>query len=64
MNLESIINKATQTLKNHDIRSSRLDAEIILADIMGVVKEYLLTNNKENVSTKNSLWSSEYQHKT
>ena len=53
MNLESIINKATQTLKNHDIRSSRLDAEIILADIMGVEKEYLLTNNKKNVSTKN-----------
>ena len=50
MNLESTIKKASQKLKNNNITSYALDAQIILADIMGIKREFLITNNKINVS--------------
>jgi len=50
MILENTIKKASQILKNHNIISHELDAEIILCDIMGVTKEFLITNNHINVS--------------
>ena len=50
MNLENIIKKASQILKNNCVHSHELDAQIILADIMGVKREYLITNDKINIS--------------
>ena len=52
MNLENTINKASEILKNHNIRSYELDAQIILSDIMGVEREFLITNNEINISKK------------
>ena len=52
MNLENTINKASQILKNHNIPSYELDAQIILSDIMGVEREFLITNNEINISKK------------
>ena len=52
MNLENTINKASQILKNHNIHSHELDAQIILSDIMGIKKEFLITNNEINISEK------------
>ncbi len=52
MILEETINKASQILKNHNIHSHELDAQIILSEIMGVKKEYLITNNKTIISKK------------
>jgi len=52
MNLENTIKKASQVLKNHSIHSHELDAQIILSDIMGVKKEYLIVNNKLIISEK------------
>ena len=52
MILEKTIKKASEILKNHDICSHNLDAEIILSEIMGVQKEYLITNNKTTISRK------------
>ena len=52
MNLENTIKKASQILKNHNIHSHELDAQIILSDIMGVKKEYLITNNEIIISEK------------
>ena len=49
MNLENIIKKASQTLKNHNIHSHDLDAEVIISNIMGVTREYLITKNKIKV---------------
>ena len=43
MNLENTVKKASQILKNHNIYSHELDAQIILSDIMGVTKEFLIT---------------------
>ena len=50
MNLENIIKEASKKLKNSNIISHVLDAEIILADIMGLKREFLITNDKINIS--------------
>ena len=52
MNLETTIKKASQILKNHNIHTHELDAQIMLSDIMGVKREYLITNNGTNISEK------------
>ena len=52
MNLENTVKKASQILKNHNIYSYELDAQIILSDIMGIKREFLITNNEINISEK------------
>ena len=52
MNLDNTINKASQILKNHNIHSHELDAQIILSNIMGVKRESLITNNEINIAKK------------
>ena len=49
MNLENIIKNASEILKNHNIHSHDLDAEVIISNIMGVKREYLITKNKIKV---------------
>tara|TARA_B100001123_G_C15183563_1_gene976331 strand:- start:466 stop:1326 length:861 start_codon:yes stop_codon:yes gene_type:complete len=50
MNLENTIKEASKKLKNNNINSHVLDAEIILADIMGLKRESLIINDKINIS--------------
>ena len=50
MNLQTTINHAIQILKRNNISSYNLDAELILADIMGCEREYLITSNEINIS--------------
>tara|TARA_B100000686_G_C16755850_1_gene955414 strand:- start:1285 stop:2133 length:849 start_codon:yes stop_codon:yes gene_type:complete len=50
MNLEKTIRQASQLLKNHNITSHELDAEVLIANILGVNKEFLLLNNGLNIS--------------
>ena len=52
MNLENAIKEASKKLKNNNITSHALDAEIILADIMGFKREFLITNDKINIPQK------------
>jgi len=52
MNLENVIENASQILKDHNISSYELDAEVILSNIMGVSKEYLITKNKKILPKK------------
>ena len=52
MILEKTIKKASQILKNQNIHSHELDAQIILSEIMGVKREYLITNNEIIISKK------------
>jgi len=52
MNLENTVKKASQILKNHNIHSHELDAQIILSDIMGIKREFLITNNDTTISKK------------
>ena len=49
---EKIIEQASKILKNHDIQSHELDAQLILSDIMKIKREYLITNNKLTISKK------------
>ena len=50
MTSEKTINKASQILKNYNIQSYELDAQILLSEIMRVKREYLITNNKITIS--------------
>jgi len=50
---EKVIKQASNILKNHNIRTHELDAQLILSDILKVKKEYLIINNKSIVSKKN-----------
>jgi len=50
MILENTIKQASQLLKNHNIISSELDAEIILSNIMKVTREFLIVNNHLKIS--------------
>jgi len=52
MILEKAIKKVSQTFKHHNIHSHELDAQIILSEIMGVRREYLITNNTTILSKK------------
>ena len=52
MNLENTVKKASQILKKNNIYSPELDAQIILSDIMGIKREFLITNNEINISEK------------
>ena len=50
MILENTIKQASQLLKNHNIISCELDAEIILSDIMKVTREFLIINSHLKIS--------------
>ena len=52
MNLEKAIKKGSVILKSNNIISHELDSEILLSDIMGVRREYLIINNKELLDKK------------
>ena len=52
MILENTVKQASQLLKSHNISSHELDAQIIISDILGVTKEFLVTNDKINISKK------------
>ncbi len=52
MIIENTIQQASKILKNHKIATYRLDAEIILSNLMGVEREFLLVNNNLNLSKK------------
>ena len=49
---EKIIKQASKTLKNHNIYSHELDAQLILSDIMKVKRESLIMNNEIAISEK------------
>ena len=50
MNLENAIKEASKKLKNNNISSHVLDAQIILADIMGIDRALLITTDRINIS--------------
>ena len=52
MNLENTITEASLILKKHNICSYELDAQILLSNIMKTEREYLIVNNKMNISDK------------
>jgi len=55
MILENTIKKGSQILKINNVSSHQLDAQIILSDIMGVTKEFLIINDNIKISQKVAL---------
>jgi release factor glutamine methyltransferase len=49
MNLEEVIKNGSKKLKKGKVNSSLLDAEIILSDLMGTTREFLITNTNINI---------------
>jgi len=52
MILENSIKEAKAILKKNDITSFELDAEILLSNVLGVSKEFLLLNSNTNISNE------------
>ena len=52
MILSNTIKQASQFLKKHNVSSYELDAEIILSNLMGVTREFLILNDHLEVSQK------------
>ena len=50
MILENAIKKASRLLKNQNIISHELDAQIILSDIMGIRRDFFISNGHINLS--------------
>ena len=49
---EQIIKKGSGILKNHNIHSHELDAQLILSHIMKVKREYIIVNHEMDISKK------------
>jgi len=49
MNLEELIKNGSKKLRKSKVNSSLLDAEIILSDLMGTTREFLITNTNINI---------------
>ena len=52
MNLENIIKEGSRILEKNNINSHKLDAEIIISNLMKIKKESLVTENKIDISKK------------
>ena len=52
MILENTIKQGSKILKAYNIRTPELDAEIILSNIMGVTREFLILNNDISIGSK------------
>ena len=53
MNIQSVIIKGTNILKNKSINSAKLDSEILLASVIDKDRKYLILNNDQNIKEKN-----------
>ena len=52
MNIQTAINKASEILKINNIKTHKLDSEILMSKIIRKEKEYLIFNPKEEISEK------------
>ena len=50
MIIQSTIEQASQTLKKNNIETFNLDAEVILANLMKVEKEFFILNSNKHIS--------------
>ena len=55
MNIEEILKKEINNLKQNNIENSTLKAKILLANILNVKKEYLLIHSKEEVKQEDKI---------
>ena len=60
MNYNAVLNEASKILKDYSIKSSKLDSEIILANVLKLSREQLLLNLNEKISNKDFEFFSRY----
>ena len=49
MNIQLAIKEGTITLKNNYIKTAKLDSEILLANVLGLKREYIILNTQKNL---------------
>ena len=49
MNIQSAVKEANIILKNNYIKTAELDTEILLAEVLGSSREYIILNNNKNL---------------
>jgi len=52
MNLDNLIKEGSRSLKEKNINTCTLDAELLLSNVMGTTKEFLFLNGNLNISQK------------
>jgi len=53
MNIQSAVIKGTDILKSNSIQTAQLDAEILMAKVLGANREYIILNNNKDLENKN-----------
>ena len=53
MNIQNLLNQANKTLENSSITSSKLDSEILLAEVIKKNRQYLILNSNEELKKEN-----------
>ena len=53
MNIQTLLNQASKTLKQLSNTSSKLDSEILLSKIIKKNRKYLILNSNEELKKKN-----------
>ncbi|MDC0234534.1 peptide chain release factor N(5)-glutamine methyltransferase [Candidatus Pelagibacter sp.] len=53
MNIQLAIAKGTNILKSRSIQTARLDAEILMAKVLGANREYIILNNNKGLEDQN-----------
>ena len=59
MNIQTAINEGSLLLKRNNIKSSLLDSEILMAEVLNKKREYILLHSKENL---NPLYLNHFKH--
>jgi len=52
MNIENILDVGFKKLKNHDVKSAKIDCEILLSNTINKKREYIILNSKKNLNKK------------
>ena len=53
MNIQSAVIKGTNILKSKSIKTAQLDAEILMARVLGANREYIILNNNKDLEDQN-----------
>ena len=53
MNIQSAVIKGTNILKSKSIKTAQLDAEILMARVLGANREYVILNNNKDLEDQN-----------
>ena len=53
MNIQSAVIKGTNILKSRSIKTAQLDAEILMARVLGANREYIILNNNKDLGDQN-----------